>query len=149
MTPTVQITFRNLKPSAAVSGRVQAEAMKLARYYPRIAKCRVLIEVPHRHRRLGEHFHVRIELCVPRAQLVVRHEPSAQRALVQNNATKWSKQLETGVPHKDVYVTIRDAFRSARRQIEDHARVLRGNVKTRAHPTAPGANELPVGEALA
>jgi ribosome-associated translation inhibitor RaiA len=34
--------------------------------------------------------------------------------------------------HEDVYVAIRDAFDAAARQLEDHARKLRGDVKSRA-----------------
>jgi hypothetical protein len=34
--------------------------------------------------------------------------------------------------HEDIYVAIRDAFDAAVRQLEDHARKLRGDVKSRA-----------------
>ncbi|HEV3242661.1 MAG TPA: hypothetical protein VGY14_05390 [Methyloceanibacter sp.] len=34
--------------------------------------------------------------------------------------------------HEDVYVAIRDSFDAAVRQLEDHARRLRGDVKSHA-----------------
>jgi cold shock CspA family protein len=36
--------------------------------------------------------------------------------------------------HEDAYVAIRDAFHAARRQLEDHARRMRQDVKTRVQP---------------
>jgi len=36
--------------------------------------------------------------------------------------------------HEDVYVAIRDAFDAAARRLEDEARKMRGNVKSRASP---------------
>jgi hypothetical protein len=59
---------------------------------------------------LGELFHIRIELGVPGAEIVVRHAPSLPGALARAETGKWSKHFEAGVPHKDLYVTIRDAF---------------------------------------
>ncbi len=32
--------------------------------------------------------------------------------------------------HEDVYVAVRDAFNAAARRLEDHARRMRGDVKT-------------------
>ena len=125
----LQITFRNMEPSAAVEARVRAEAAKLDRYYNRITSCRVMIEAPHRHHKWCEGFHIGITIDVPRAEIVVRHEPTQCRAMTQSGATKWVKRLEVSGPHKDIYVTLRDAFRSARRQLEDYARRMRGDVK--------------------
>ena len=129
MMSPVQITFRNMQPSPAVAARINTEATKLERYYARITSCRVVVEVPHRHHKHGELFHICIELNVPGAELVVRHEPTMHRELAQSDGAKSSKHFEAHAPHKDVYVTIRDAFKAARRQLEDHARRLRGDIK--------------------
>ena len=77
----VQITFRNMPPSDAVAARVQEEAKKLDEFCRRITSCRVIIETSHRHHKWGEHFHVRIELGVPRGKIVVRHEPNLHNAM--------------------------------------------------------------------
>jgi ribosome-associated translation inhibitor RaiA len=90
----VQITFRNMPPSDAVAARVQEEAEKLDEFYRRITSCRVIIEAPHRHHKWGEQFHVRIELGVPRGQIVVRHEPSLHSAIQRGTEEEWTKHLE-------------------------------------------------------
>lgn len=44
----VQITYRNMDPSDAVTARIETEAAKLDKFFPRITSCRVVVEVPHR-----------------------------------------------------------------------------------------------------
>lgn len=127
----VQITFRHMDPSAAVSARIEEEAAKLEAFFPRIISCRVVVEAPHRHHKWGEHFHVRIDLGVPGSELVVSHEGSVRPAAgVEEGEGAASRQTEIHPDHKDVYVAIRDAFGSARRQLQDYARRLRGEVKS-------------------
>lgn len=58
----VQIAFRNMKPSEAVDARVREEVQKLESFYNRIMRCRVIVEIPHRHHRRGDIFHVRIDM---------------------------------------------------------------------------------------
>ena len=125
----VQITFRNIPASEAMAARVQEEAEKLNEFYNRITSCRVVIEAPHRHHRLGEQVHVRIELGVPGRELVVRHEPSLHSASQRRGEEEWEKHLEASPQHKDTGVAIRDAFKAARRQLQDYARRQRGQVK--------------------
>jgi ribosome-associated translation inhibitor RaiA len=137
MISPAQITFRNMEPSPAVATRIQTEAAKLDRYYDRITSCRVVIEAPHRHHKRGELFHLRIELRVPRADIVVQHEPSLRSTLAQEPEGSWQKHLEFDAPHKDIYVAIRDVFKATRRRLEDYTRQLRGDVKV--HGRAPPA----------
>ena len=122
----VQITFRNMPPSEAVAARVQEEAEKLDEFYRRIRSCRVMIEAPHRHHKSGQQFHVRIELGVPRGEIVVRHEPSLHSAAQRGDEEEWEKHLEANPQHKDIDVVIRDAFKAARRRLQDYARRQRG-----------------------
>lgn len=142
MMEPVQITYRTMQPSSAVTERIEAEAAKLDRYFPRIESCRVVVEAPPRHHRSGDLFHIRIELAVPGTDIVVRHEPSLHRALVRGHATRSSKHDEVHARHKDVYVSIRDAFKAARRQLEDHARRLRGDVKLHRRTPALRAEKI-------
>ena len=118
MISPAQITYLKMQPSPAVSARIHHEAAKLDHYFPRIVSCRVVVEAPHRHHKLGELFHVRVDIAVPGAEIVVRHEPSLPRILSQGEVAKWVKHFEINAPHKDIYVTIRDAFRIARRRLE-------------------------------
>ena len=139
MISPIQITFRNMQPSPAVTTRINLEAAKLDRYYPRITSCHVVIDAPHRQHSSREGFHIGITIDVPRAEIIVRHEPTQRSAVMQSGATKWVKHLEVRGPHKDIYITIRDAFGAARRQLEDYARRMRGDVKV--HERSPGCAE--------
>jgi ribosomal subunit interface protein len=105
----LQVTFRDMPSSDAVETRIREKADKLGRFYDRIMGCRVVIEMPQRHKHQGKLHSVRIDLTVPGAELVANH-----------------------AQHEDVYVAIRDAFTAITRQLEDYARKQRGDVKTHA-----------------
>jgi cold shock CspA family protein/ribosome-associated translation inhibitor RaiA len=131
----LQISFRNMKSSEAVEARVREEVSKLETFYQKIMHCRVVVELPHKHRRKGDLYHVRIDLTVPGEEVVVRHEPSLEASLRQVDAEKRSKSAEAHAAHKDVYVVIRDAFKEARRQLQDYTRRTRG--QTKRHESMP------------
>jgi cold shock CspA family protein len=116
MTFPRQITFRDLEPSPAVEQLVHHWIDKLAQVYPRIERCDVLIERPHQHQHQGQRFHVRVSLAVPGPDVVVSRDHALDGA------------------HEDLHVAVRDAFRAARRQLEDHARRQRHDVKTSELP---------------
>ncbi|HEX5136003.1 MAG TPA: HPF/RaiA family ribosome-associated protein [Planctomycetota bacterium] len=113
----VEITFRDLPRWEKAEDEVRKRAAELERYFDRITSCRVLIEAPHLHQQKGQIYHVRVDLTVPGREIVVKRDP-ADRKL-----------------HEDLYVAIRDAFRAARRQLQDYVRERRGLVK--AHDTPP------------
>ena len=119
-----------MEPSDAVTVRIEAEAAKLDTFFDRITSCRVVVEAPHRHHKWGELFHVRIELGVPGAELVVSHEPTSRATLSRDEEVALKKHIEIHPEHKDVYVAVRDAFASARRRLQDYVKRLRGDVKT-------------------
>jgi cold shock CspA family protein/ribosome-associated translation inhibitor RaiA len=112
----LQITFRNLQPSAAVEANIREKAEKLNEFYGDIMACRVVIEAPHKHQNKGNLYHVRIDLTIPNSELIVSRNPALHQA------------------HQDVYVAIRDAFEAARRRLEDFARRQRRHVKTHEVP---------------
>ena len=113
----VQITFRNMRPSLPLEDEIRARVAWLERYSPDLIGCRVLVEVPHRHRRHGRHVRVRIELSLPGEDAVVSHDTDIDAA------------------HKHAVVAIHEAFDAARRRLEDFARLQRGDVK--AHSMTP------------
>ena len=129
MTDILQITYRNMDNSEALSARIRSEAERLETFYPRMTSCRVLVDAPHRHHRWGVLYHVTVELGVPGGPVVVRHEPSLHNGL--QNGGEAGKHTEAALRHKDVYVTVGDAFKAARRQLQDHARRQRHDVKTK------------------
>lgn len=130
MTLPIQITFRNIEPSERIEAVVRKEAAKLEKFYSGIMSCRVALEVPEHRRRYGGLYRVRIDLGVPGGELVIKNEPNLHRSLQAEEQPKTAKQLEINTPHKHVQVAIRDAFRLARRQLEEYARRQRRDVKT-------------------
>ena len=112
----LQVTFRNLDRSPALETNVREHAEKLDKYYDRIMSCRVVIEEQHKHHQHGNHYHVSVDVTVPKAELVASREPDPHHA------------------YTDVYVAIRDAFDTMRRQLEDYARKHDQRLKVHAPP---------------
>ena len=110
----VDITFRDMTPSPCVEDAVNRWAARLEHTYDQIERCSVVIEVPHHHHRKGNTFRVRVEVTLPNRKIEVSRDPGINHA------------------HEDVYVAISTAFRAARRQLLDHARITRGGVKLHA-----------------
>jgi ribosomal subunit interface protein len=107
----LQVTFRHLPHSDALEARIREKAAKLEQFFPHVTSCRVVVEEERLHQHQGKLFNVRIDLHIPGHELVVNMERN-----------------------EDPFVAVRDAFRDARRQLEEGARVMRGDVKT--HPLA-------------
>ena len=116
MQTPLQITFRNIDASPAVEAKVRKRVEELEQFYDRIISCRVMIEAPNRRHREGSLYHIRVDLKVPGREIVVKRDPPEHHA------------------HEDIYVAVRDCFDAVRRQLEDHARRLRGDIKTYEAP---------------
>lgn len=84
---------------------IREEAEKLEQFCERITSARVVVLRPqHRHQK-GDRFQVQIHLVVPgAADIVINQDPGVAKA------------------HEDVLVAIRDAFKAARRQLQDLVR---------------------------
>ena len=72
----LQITTRGFDLTAAIEEAVRKKAGKLDSLAERIVACRVVIERPPAHHHKGAPFNVHIDLTVPGAELVVKHEPA-------------------------------------------------------------------------
>jgi ribosomal subunit interface protein len=107
----LEIHFRNMDPSAAIEDAVRKRVAKLEQFADLIVSCRVTVEAPHKHHRQGNLFSVTVDLRYPGGEVVASREPSAHKA------------------HKDLFVALRDAFKAARRQLQDRVRERRGDVK--------------------
>jgi ribosome-associated translation inhibitor RaiA/cold shock CspA family protein len=112
----LQITFRHVDASPGVEDRIREYAGELDRFFDQIMSCRVAVERQHRRHHQGNLFRVRLDITVPGREIVVGRDSKPGRA------------------HQDISVAIRDAFDGARRQIEDHARTYRGEVKLHTVP---------------
>lgn len=104
----IEVRFRDMETSPALEQFVRRWATKLGRVYERIARCDVMIERPHHSQRQGQHVHVRVAIGIPGPDIVVSHDQALDGA------------------HEDAYVVVRDAFRAARRQLDQQARRLHG-----------------------
>lgn len=107
---SVQVTIRDIPDSPAIESTVRKKAEKLTQFFNKISSCRVVVEVPQKHKRQGKLFNVRIDVTVPGKELAV---------------TKKCDQ--------DVYIAIRDAFKAIERRLEEYARRRHGRVKSHNH----------------
>jgi ribosome-associated translation inhibitor RaiA len=98
-----------MSSSPAVEAAVTHWVERLEHVYDRIQRCHVWVDLPHRHHRHGARFQVRVVVSVPGREIAVggRNEGN-----------------------DDVYLALANAFLAARRQLQEHARILRGDVKT-------------------
>ena len=104
MQQPLQISFRGMPSSRALEARIRELASRLERFNGQITSCQVTVQAPHRHQQHGQMYDVRIQIRVPGKDVVI------QRDNPHNHA------------HEDPYVAVRDAFESAMRRVEDHAR---------------------------
>ena len=113
MSQVLNITSRDFVLPPAVEAQIREKVAALDTYYDRISHCEVAVEAPaiHHHHRGGP-FIVRVRLTVPGAELVADHQDE-----------------------QELSQAIRKTFDAIRRRLEDHARELRGAVKSR-HPAA-------------
>jgi len=118
-----------MDPSPAVEARIREEVEKLSEFYDQIIGCRVMVEIPHQHRQTGNRFHIRIYLTVPGGEIVAKQEPSLHATVQDVEVEQRKKEQEVTAAHKDIFVAIRDAFKAARRQLQDFGREQRGEVK--------------------
>lgn len=112
----LEITFRGFPHSDAVETKIREKAAKLEQFYDHIISCKVAVETEHHNQHQGNLYHVRIDLSVPNKHIVVSREHHDKQA------------------HEDVYVALRDAFDAAKRQLEEFARMQRGEVKRHQAP---------------
>ncbi len=115
----LQITFRHMEHSAPLEALICERAAKLDSFADHIMSCRVVVGLAGQHHKQGNLYEVRIDITVPGEEIAVTREPSPH------------------TEYRDIQVALRDAFDSARRQLEDYVRRRRGLAK--GHETAPHA----------
>jgi len=108
----LDVIFRGMEPSPALETEVAARVEHLEHLYDRILRCRVTVDSPHHHQQRGRLFNIHVALSVPGREITVDHAHPHDAA------------------HKDVYVALADAFEAAKRQLQDHARIARHDVKS-------------------
>jgi ribosome-associated translation inhibitor RaiA len=112
----LQITFRHMDPSPALADRIRTLVSRLEKFDARITYCHVIVAPPPRHKRHGALYDFHIDIALPDQVIAVR-------------------RAHSGAPtHEDPYVALRDAFRAARRKLEDYRRTRRGEIKSHSQP---------------
>jgi ribosomal subunit interface protein len=112
MQAPLEIVFHNVDRSPAVEAAVREHVAKLEQLADNITTCRVTVESPHKSHQQGNLYSVRVDVRFPGGEAVANRSPSKNHA------------------REDVYVALRDAFKAVRRQLQDHQRQRRGDVKT-------------------
>lgn len=113
------VSFRGLRHSEALASLVRTQAKVLDRLFPRILDCRVVIERMHRHHHAGTPIHVRVDVRVPGRAIVTEHQPTHHADLQRAEVERLSKSAELGTPLSDARLAVREAFRTAARQLQD------------------------------
>ena len=97
----LQITLRNIPRSAAVEAAIRKRAAKLDRFHRKIVSCRVVVEIPSRHKHQGKEFVVHLDIKLPGTEIVVSRDH-----------------------HVDLYTALNDAFHAAQRRLEGRAHTI-------------------------
>lgn len=110
----VQITFRNMESSQALDQHIRQHVEKLNQFFSRTISCRVTVELSQRQHRKGKQYRIGIDLKVPGHEFSVSNDPAHHPT------------------NEDPYLAVNQTFNVAARLLEDHARKIRGDVKTHA-----------------
>ena len=100
----LQVTFEGCNPSGAVRAAIEREVERLEKHNRHIIGCHVAVIAPSRKHRHGTGFQVHISLTIPTHEnVIVNHAPSNDNR------------------YEHIEAAVREAFASARRQIDDLA----------------------------
>ena len=122
MESPVHIDFQGMNPSELLRDRVLKHVAGLEQRFGRITACRVAIKAPSEHHHSGGLYEINIRLSLPQGREVD----------VGRTATADER-------HADLGFAVNDAFKRARRRLQDQCRRLRGQVK--AYEGQPSAGD--------
>lgn len=120
MQKALQVLFRGMDQSEAIIESVEQKASKMERLNKRIISCKVVVSSPHNHHNKGKQYEVNIDVGVPNNNIVVH---------------------QVG---EDAYVTVRDAFSAAERQLK--AMSEKSKVKAKSKDMSEGESTASVDE---
>jgi cold shock CspA family protein/ribosome-associated translation inhibitor RaiA len=120
MQTPVEIDFQGLQANEQLRSCVTRNISTLEERYGRITACRVVIKGPSERHRQGGAFDITIRLSLPQGREV--DIGRSEKAQADNRLL-------------DPVVAVNDAFKRARRRLQDHARRMQGHVKS--HDSLP------------
>lgn len=112
METPVEIDFQGTKPSATIRAEITRHLAGLEQRYGRMTAGRVAVRAPTGHHRTGGLYEVHIHLSLPNGREV-----------------KISRTSQNDERYADPAFAINDAFKRARRQLQDQVRRLQGQIK--------------------
>jgi cold shock CspA family protein len=120
METPVHLDFQGMNADDVIRQSVLKHVAVLEERFGRITACRVVVKAPGEHHRKGGLYEINIRLSLPQGREVD----------IGRTATEDER-------HADLAFALNDAFKRARRRLQDHARRMQGHVKTHDHePTA-------------
>ncbi len=125
-----QIEFQSLNPTQEVRDAIEKHVAELEQRWGRVTSCRVVLKGPGQRHRAGGLYDVHIHLALPdgREVNVERTAPEDER-------------------RADLNFAVNNAFKRARRQLQDRARRTQGHVKRHDGPPIAAVARLdPSGE---
>ncbi len=123
MQTPVEIDFQGMRGRPEVQASIQHHVAELEQRYGRVTACRVVLKGPGGHQRTGGLYEVNIRLALPNGREInIARTAQADERLA------------------DLSFAINDAFKHARRQLQDHVRRLQGQVKQ--HESQPRQVEI-------
>jgi cold shock CspA family protein len=112
MQTPIEIDFQGMQGTPQLRAAIEQHVAQLEQRYGRVTACRIVLKAPGGHHRTGGLYEVNIRLSLPNGREVdVGRTPPADER------------------HADVSFAINDAFKHARRRLQDHVRRLQGQVK--------------------
>lgn len=118
METLAEIVFQDIEDHAHLREEIERHLAELESRYGRITAARVVLKGPGGRHQKGGLYEINIRMALPDGKdVVVERTPHEDER------------------HSDIHFAINDAFHRARRQLQDEARRIRGDVKQ--HDTQP------------
>lgn len=109
----LRITFQNTPSSDAIRQLIEEQADHLEQFFGRMTACHVVFKVPDGNHRTGVPYEVAVHIKMPGGTTVdIDRTPGLDQRFA------------------DPQFAVTDAFRRARRRLQDRAKVMRHEVKT-------------------
>lgn len=122
--PVIEIYFHGLDKSEFVENNIKEKIERLLKFEPKIMAVYVTVESPHLHRQRDRLYKIKIKLELP------------------NRVINISKDHGIDEAHRDVYVAIRDAFKTLERMLKEDNRIRRGDVKMDVKPSRATVSKI-------
>ena len=118
MQTPAQIEFDGVQASSELQTAIDQHIAELERHFGRITAGRIVVRGPDHRHQTGGQYHVNVRLALP----------DGREVNIERTPTKDER-------YSDLTFAVDNAFKRARRQLQDQARVMRG--QTKQHENQP------------